>query len=74
MKTSSKDQNGSHYVRMDTGSPTDTPLLRHEEEHIFDELPSAIVIEASRFEGHEISQFQLVYTIEVHYKQVSFFS
>jgi hypothetical protein len=43
------------------------------EEHIFDELPSAKVLDASRPESHDIGQFQLVYTIQLRYKQVRSF-
>ncbi|KAI5065331.1 hypothetical protein GOP47_0020026 [Adiantum capillus-veneris] len=59
---------GSHYFRMQAGSPS-VPFLRRDEERIFDELPSATVIDASRSEGLELSQFQLLYTIEIRYKQ-----
>lgn len=58
---------GSHYIRMQSGSPNLS--IRREDEHVFDELPMATVIDASRSEGHEISQFQLVYTIQIQYKQ-----
>lgn len=62
-----KDQgSGTYYSRMQTGSPS-APFLRHDEECIFDELPSATVIDASRSEGLE--HFQLLYTIEIQYKQ-----
>ena len=60
-------------VETNTSATLTTPLLgpcQDDGEHIFDELPSAVVIEASRPEAHDISQFQLVYTIEVQYKQV----
>eukprot|EP00250_Pteridium_aquilinum_P013724 c21534_g1_i1 orf=388-3765(+) len=66
-----KDQgsgSNSHYFRMQAGSPN-LSFFRREEERIFDELPSAMVVDASRSEGLELSQFQLVYTIEIQYKQ-----
>lgn len=65
-----KDQgsgSGSHYFRMLAGSPS-ALFSRREEERIFDELPSATVIDVSRSEGLELNQF-LLYTIEVQYKQ-----
>ena len=63
---------GAAAVETNTSATLTTPLLGpcQDGEHIFDELPSAVVIEASRPEAHDISHFQLVYTIEVHYKQV----
>ena len=59
-------------METNTSATLTTPLLGpcQDGEHIFDELPSAVVVEASRPEAHDISQFQLVYTIEVQYKQV----
>ncbi|KAH6558875.1 hypothetical protein KP509_1Z041100, partial [Ceratopteris richardii] len=59
---------GSYYVRMQESSPS-APISRRNEERIFEELPSATVIDASRSEGIELSQFQLLYTIEIKYRQ-----
>ncbi|XP_016433521.2 phospholipase D zeta 1 isoform X1 [Nicotiana tabacum] len=41
----------------------------HESTRIFDELPSATIIQVSRPDAGDISPMLLTYTIEVHYKQ-----
>lgn len=58
------------YVQMQ-GEPTPSAadLHRHEDERIFDELPRATVVEVSRPDLNDLSHIQLVYTIEIEYKQ-----
>jgi hypothetical protein len=59
------------YVQMQ-GEPTPSvsDLHRHEGVRIFEELPRATVVEVSRPDLNDLSQIQLVYTIEIEYKQV----
>jgi len=58
------------YVQMQ-GEPTPSvsDLHRHEGVRIFEELPRATVVEVSRPDLNDLSQIQLVYTIEIEYKQ-----
>lgn len=51
-------------------SPSMPPSPLQEDDPIFEEPPTARVIEVSRSEGNDISRaFQLIYTIEISYRQ-----
>lgn len=58
------------YVQMQSEpTPSASDLHRHEGERIFEELPRATVVEVSRPDLNDLSHIQLVYTIEIEYKQ-----
>lgn len=59
------------YVQMQNEpTPSTSDLHRHKGERIFEESPRATIVEVSRAELNDLSHIQLIYTIEIEYKQV----